>query len=171
MADPPPAAYSSVGKIRQADELVAELDRRRARGETVVFTNGCFDLLHAGHVRYLEQCRAYGQVLVVGLNSDASVRAQDKDSDRPIVPEDQRAQVLAALEAIDYVVLFDEPTSQQIIEKIAPDVLVKGSDWAQAGVVGRDFVELRGGKVVLAPLVEGVSTTNIVERIRKGAGP
>jgi D-beta-D-heptose 7-phosphate kinase/D-beta-D-heptose 1-phosphate adenosyltransferase len=159
---------SATGKIRSRSELTAELALRRARGESIVFTNGCYDLLHAGHVRFLESCRQLGNVVVVGINSDASVRSQGKGHDRPIVPEDQRAQVIAALQCVDYVVLFDEPTPAAMIEAVAPDVLVKGQDWADRGVVGREFVEERGGRVVLLPLVEGVSTTRIVERIRQG---
>ncbi len=159
------------GKIRRPDELAAELQLRRTRGETVVFTNGCYDILHAGHVRFLEQCRELGHVVVVGLNSDASVRAQGKGDDRPIVPQNQRAEVIAALQSVDYVVLFDEPTPGRIVERISPDVLVKGEDWADRGVVGREHVEARGGRVVLLPLVEGLSTSAILERIRNAAAP
>jgi len=155
------------GKIRQADELVAELALRKSRGETVVFTNGCYDLLHVGHIRFLERCRQLGNVVVVGLNSDASVRSQNKVGNRPIVPQDQRAEVLASLSSVDYVTLFDEATPKEIVEMLSPDVLVKGEDWAKRGVVGREHVESNGGRVVLIPLVEGVSTTSIVERIRK----
>lgn len=157
------------GKIRSLEQLEAELALRRQRGESVVFTNGCYDLLHVGHVRFLEGCRAQGQVLVVGLNSDASVRAQGKGDGRPVVPQEQRAEVLAALQSVDYVVVFDEPTPKKIIERLSPDVLVKGQDWADKGVVGREHVEAHGGRVVLIPLVEGASTTNIIERIRSGA--
>jgi D-beta-D-heptose 7-phosphate kinase / D-beta-D-heptose 1-phosphate adenosyltransferase len=153
-------------KVRGIDQLEAELTLRRQRGETIVFTNGCYDLLHVGHVRFLEHCREHGQVLVVGLNSDESVRSLAKGSDRPIVPQDQRAEVLAALQSVDYVVIFNEPTPQEIIERLSPDVLVKGEDWANKGVVGRETVEARGGRVVLVPLVEGASTTNLIERIR-----
>ncbi|GMU20708.1 MAG: bifunctional protein HldE [Phycisphaerae bacterium] len=160
----------AAGKIRTAEQLQAELRLRRERGESVVFTNGCYDLLHVGHIRFLERCRELGKVLVVGLNSDASVRAQGKGHGRPIVPQDQRAEVLAALQSVDYVVLFDEPTPQRIIEQLSPDVLVKGEDWAERGVVGREHVEDRGGRVVLLPLVDGVSTTHLVDRIRNGNG-
>jgi len=159
---------SSAGKIRTQDELAAELELRKSRGETIVFTNGCFDLLHAGHVRFLEQCREQGQVLVLAMNSDKSVRAQNKDELRPIVSEDQRAEVLAALHCVDYVTIFDDSTPQKLIERLTPDILVKGSDWAELGVVGREHVEASGGKVILLPLVEGISTTAIVERIRSG---
>ncbi len=163
------ASGSATGKIRGRQELLSELALRRSRGESIVFTNGCYDLLHAGHVRFLESCRRLGNVLVVGLNSDASVRAQGKGPDRPIVPQEQRAEVIAALQCVDYVVLFDEPTPAGIIEALAPDVLVKGQDWADKGVVGREFVEGHGGRVVLLPLVEGISTSRIVERIRSAA--
>ncbi len=162
------ASGAGAGKIRLADELVSELQLRRSRRETVVFTNGCYDILHAGHVRFLEQCRALGHIVVVGLNSDASVRAQNKAKDRPIVAQEHRAEVLAALQSVDYVVLFDEPTPQQLIEKVCPDVLVKGEDWKDKGVVGREFVESRGGRVVLLPLVDGLSTSSLIERIREG---
>lgn len=154
------------GKTRRVAELVAELNARRQRGETVVFTNGCFDLLHVGHVELLERAKALGSLLVVGLNSDASVRTQNKGTDRPIRKQDDRAHVLAALEAVDYVVLFDEPDPGRLIEQVAPDVLVKGSDWAEQGVVGREFVESRGGRVVLVDLVDGYSTTDEIDRIR-----
>jgi len=158
------------GKIRTREDLAAELALRKSRGDTIVFTNGCYDILHVGHVRFLEQCRLHGTVVVVGLNSDASVRALQKGNDRPIVPQGQRAEVVAALGSVDYVVLFDEPTPGQLIEALSPDVLVKGQDWASKGVVGREHVESCGGRVVLVPLVEGVSTTDILQRIRSGSG-
>lgn len=154
------------GKIRTVDQLLPELELLRRRGETVVFTNGCYDILHAGHVRFLEQCRQFGHILVLGLNSDASVRAQNKPGNRPVNPQEQRAEVMAALQAVDYVVIFDEPTPQALIERVSPDVLVKGKDWADKGVVGREHVEASGGRVELIPLVEGLSTTHIIERIR-----
>jgi len=160
---------SAAGKIRDRGELAGELALRRSRGESIVFTNGCYDLLHAGHVQFLERCRSQGNVLVVGLNSDASVRAQKKGADRPIVPQEQRAIVMAGLQSVDYVVMFDEPTPKEIIAQLSPDVLVKGEDWAHKGVVGREHVEAGGGRVVLLPLVEGISTTGIVERIRGSA--
>ena len=154
------------GKLRSMTELKAELDARRHRGETVVFTNGCFDLLHPGHVELLEKAKGLGSVLVVGLNSDNSVRALAKGDDRPIRKQNDRARVLAALEAVDYVVFFDEPDPGHLIETLAPDVLVKGSDWASKGVIGQQFVESRGGRVVLVDLVEGFSTTAELDRIR-----
>ncbi len=154
------------GKLRSSDDLIAELELRRDRGETIVFTNGCFDILHAGHADYLQKCREFGSVVVIGLNSDSSVRAQGKGEDRPICPFDQRAAVLSALECVDYVVGFDEQTPEKLIQRIRPDVLVKGKDWADKGVVGQDAVESNGGKVELVDLVEGVSTTALIERIR-----
>ncbi|MCK4658473.1 MAG: D-glycero-beta-D-manno-heptose 1-phosphate adenylyltransferase [Phycisphaerae bacterium] len=154
------------GKRRSLEELHAELQLRQDRGATVVFTNGCYDLLHVGHVDFLQRCRDLGSVLVVGLNTDASVRRQNKGAGRPLNGELDRAKVLGALECVDYVVLFDDPTPLKLIERIKPDVLVKGEDWASKGVVGREFVEAHGGRVVLLPLVEGYSTTALVERIR-----
>lgn len=154
------------GKLRPVVELCAELAARRQRGETIVFTNGCFDILHPGHVELLEKSKALGSVLVVGLNSDRSVHALDKGDDRPIRSQQDRARMLAALEAVDYIITFDEPDPARVIEQIAPDVLVKGSDWAGKPVIGRESVESRGGRVVLVDLVEGYSTTAELERIR-----
>jgi len=154
------------GKVRSVEELRSELEALRQRGETIVFTNGCFDLLHPGHVELLEKAKTLGSRLVVGLNSDASVRALDKGPDRPIRSQQDRARMLAALECVDYVVLFDEPDPARLIERLAPDVLVKGADWATRGVVGREFVEARGGRVVLIELTEGYSTSAELARIR-----
>lgn len=134
-----------------------------------MFTNGCFDLMHIGHTRYLQSARALGDVLVVGVNSDASVRALEKAPDRPIVPEAQRAEVLAALECVDYVVIFDESNPLQLINAVQPDVLVKGGDWTIDRIVGRDLVESRGGLVKTIPLVPGMSTTGLLHRIRSTA--
>ncbi|MCP4247934.1 MAG: D-glycero-beta-D-manno-heptose 1-phosphate adenylyltransferase [bacterium] len=156
------------GKIRTVDDLLAELSIRRDRGETMVFTNGCFDILHAGHVDLLTRARAEGSMLVVAINTDASVRSLDKGAGRPVNNEQDRARVLGALEAVDYVVLFDEPTPEALIRQVRPDVLVKGADWADKGVVGGQFVEANGGRVVLVPLVEGRSTTGLIEKIAGG---
>jgi len=142
--------------------LRATAERLR-RGERLVFTNGCFDILHPGHVHYLQQARNQGEILLVGLNSDASVRRL-KGPDRPVVCETDRVAVLAALESVDYVVLFEEDTPLRLIRTVVPDVLVKGKDWGHY-VSGRDIVEQQGGKVVLAELVEGQSTTGIIEKI------
>ena len=154
------------GKLRAADDLAAELRLRRDRGETVAFTNGCFDILHAGHVDFLKRCSQQASVLVVGLNHDQSVRKLGKGSERPFNRFEDRATVLGALECVHYVVGFEEPDPEALIRKLRPDVLIKGQDWAETGVVGRDFVESTGGKVLLMPLVEGYSTTALVERIR-----
>ena len=155
------------GKLRSIPELVAELQLRRDRGETVAFTNGCFDILHAGHVDLLKRCRQEASMLVVGLNSDASIRSLGKGDDRPLNRFEDRAAVVGALECVDYVVGFEESTPEALIREVRPDVLTKGEDWAGKGVVGQAFVESIGGRVVLVPLVEGLSTTKLVERIRQ----
>lgn len=148
-----------------------EMKRRRAAlrrtGRKVVFTNGAFDILHAGHVTYLEFARKQGDVLVVGLNSDASVRRY-KGRGRPVNGQADRARVLAALECVDYVVMFGEDEPAKLIGELVPDVLVKGSDWAHY-VSGRDLVERRGGRVVLAKMVRGRSTTRVIQKIRRGS--
>ena len=149
---------------RSAIELSARL---RAEGRRVVFTNGVFDLLHPGHVRYLQQARALGDALVVGLNSDRSVRAV-KGAGRPMTPEAERAEILAALACVDAVVVFDEDTPHAIIAALQPHVLVKGADWAENAVIGRDLVQARGGTVVRVPVEPGYSTSAIIERIRRG---
>jgi len=143
---------------------VAEL---RRRGLRVVFTNGVFDLLHPGHVRYLQAARAEGDVLIIGVNSDRSVHAI-KGPTRPLIPEDERAEVLDALACVDAVVVFDEDTPADIIRAVQPDVLVKGADWAADRIVGRETVEARGGRVVRIPVEQGWSTSGIIERIRSG---
>jgi len=159
------------GKLRSIEELTSELNIRRDRGETVAMTNGCFDILHAGHVDYLQRCREEASLLVVAINTDASVRSLNKGPDRPVNSQQDRARVLAALSAVDYVVLFDQPTPQRVIERIRPDVLIKGQDWADKGVIGREFVESYGGTVKLLPLLEGYATTSILERIRRNPIP
>ncbi len=140
----------------------------RAAGTVVVFTNGVFDVLHPGHTRYLADAKAQGDVLIVAVNSDRSVRAQQKGADRPITPEGERAELLAALASVDAVVVFDEETPLEIVSAVQPDVLVKGADWAADAIVGRDVVEARGGRVVRIPLAPGHSTTAILQRARKG---
>ena len=152
--------------VAEAQALVA---RHRADGHTVVFTNGVFDLIHVGHLRYLQQARALGDLLIVGLNSDRSVRA-NKGAGRPITPADERAELLAALSCVDGVVVFDEDTPHDVIAAIQPDVLVKGADWAADAIVGRDIVEARGGRVVRMPVEAGYSTTAIVGKIRSTTG-
>ena len=155
-----------MGRIVSQEELIAVLGRPKRGSRRVVFTNGCFDLLHPGHIRTLEEARALGDVLVVGLNRDASVREAKGDS-RPVVVEDERAELLAALEAVDFVVLFGEPTPRELIGRLLPDVLVKGADWGSTEIVGREEVERAGGRVVSIPLEPGYSTTSILEKIRK----
>ena len=140
-------------------------ERRRGEGKVVAFTNGVFDLLHPGHVRYLQQARALGDVLVVGLNSDRSVR-RNKGEGRPITAEHERAELLAALECVDVVVLFGEDTPADIVRAVQPDILVKGADWPADQIVGRDTVEARGGRVVLMAVEQGYSTTALVRKIR-----
>lgn len=152
--------------VSSADEAAAFAERVHARGGTVVFTNGVFDLLHPGHIRYLQDARALGDALIVALNSDRSVRA-NKGADRPINPEDERAELLLALDAVDAAVIFDEDTPHAIITRIQPDVLVKGADWGPDDIVGRDVVETRGGRVVRIELAPGFSTTTLVERARR----
>ncbi|MCS6289453.1 MAG: D-glycero-beta-D-manno-heptose 1-phosphate adenylyltransferase [Nitrospira sp.] len=153
-------------KITTRQELASRLDERRRQGHRIVFTNGCFDLMHIGHTRYLQAARDLGDVLVVGVNSDESVRTLNKGTDRPIVPDAQRAEILAALACVDYVVIFPEPDPGALITTLQPDVLVKGGDWSADRVVGRETVEARGGHVQTIPLVPGVSTTTLVQRIR-----
>ena len=147
-------------------EAVAFVAGHRGAGETVVFTNGVFDLLHVGHLRYLQQARALGGALVVGINSDRSVRIV-KGAGRPITPEAERVEILSALACVDAVVVFDEPTPHELIAALQPDILVKGADWAADAIVGRDVVEARGGRVVRIPIEGGHSTSALVERIRR----
>jgi rfaE bifunctional protein nucleotidyltransferase chain/domain len=147
-------------------DAVAIVERLRASGKTVVFTNGVFDLLHPGHVRYLQRARALGDALIVGVNSDRSVRAI-KGLQRPITPEAERAEILAALAPVDAAVIFDEDTPHAIIAAIQPDILVKGADWAEDAIVGRDIVEARGGRVVRMPIEPGYSTSGIIEKARR----
>jgi len=151
-----------------ASALAATLAPLRAGGARVVFTNGCFDLLHPGHVRYLAAARALGDVLVVGLNDDTSVRRL-KGPGRPILGAAERAEVLAGLSVVDHIVLFDDDTPHALIAALAPDVLVKGADWSSEEIVGRDLVLARGGRVERIPVVPGVSTSDIIRRIRSGS--
>lgn len=162
------AMRNSDDKVWARSELPRERQRLRSEGKTVVFTNGCFDILHSGHVQYLNFSRQQGDVLIVGLNSDGSVK-QGKGDLRPVNDEQERATVLAALECVDYVVVFDEDEPATLISELIPDVLVKGEDWAHY-VSGREVVEQHGGRVVLAPLVAGRSTTGTIERIREVYG-
>jgi rfaE bifunctional protein nucleotidyltransferase chain/domain len=148
------------------DRLVSDRTRWREAGRRVVLTNGCFDLLHPGHVTLLEAARAEGDVLVVALNSDASVRGL-KGEGRPLVPEDERAEILLALEAVDRVVVYGEPTPLEVIRALRPDILVKGADWAADAIVGRAEVEATGGRVMRVGLLAGRSTSTLVDRIRR----
>ncbi len=161
------AGTTGPGKLRSLDQLRQIRRAARRLRQTVVFTNGCFDLLHAGHVHYLNAARQQGDVLIVGLNSDASVRAIKGES-RPVVPQGQRADVLAGLAAVDHIVVFEEPDPLALILALVPDVLVKGGDWAEADIVGADAVKRQGGRVVRIGLREGVSTSGIIARILEG---
>jgi len=158
----------AASRIQSDDEVRALVAGLRQAGRTVVFTNGVFDLLHPGHVRYLQQARDLGDALVVGVNGDASV-GRNKGAGRPINPERERAEVLAALACVDAVVIFDEDTPARIIQVVQPDILVKGADWPADQIVGRDTVEARGGRVVLMNVEPGYSTTSIVERVQQSA--
>lgn len=153
-------------KIVARETLASLLEEHRRQGRRIVFTNGCFDILHAGHVRYLAQARRLGDVLIVALNTDRSVRAI-KGPDRPVVGQEERAFVVAGLESVDYVTFFDDKTPLSLIEALQPDILVKGGDWKADNVVGGDVVRSRGGDVVVLPYLEGASTTNIIEKIRR----
>lgn len=153
-----------MGKVLPLDQLRIEREGIRNAGKKVVFTNGCFDLIHPGHVRYLQQARALGDALIIALNSDRSVR-ELKGDNRPILTQDERAEVMAALACIDFVTIFDEPTPREIITALLPDILVKGGDWGVDQIVGREEVEAAGGQVMSLPFVDGCSTTEIINRI------
>ena len=148
------------------DQAVRFVNDQRAGGRTIVFTNGVFDLLHPGHVRYLRQARDLGDALLVGVNSDRSVRA-NKGPNRPLTPESERVEILEALAFVDGVIVFDEETPHELIAALQPDVLVKGADWAEDAIVGRDIVEARGGRVVRIPVEPGHSTTRIIDKITR----
>lgn len=156
-----------MAQVLNLSELITARAQLRQRGQRVVFTNGCFDLLHPGHVRYLQQARALGDALIVALNSDRSVRAL-KGPARPILNEAERAEVMAALACVNFVTIFDESTPQQIIAALLPDVLVKGGDWSLETIVGRAEVEAAGGQVLSLPFVDGVSTSEVIARILQG---
>jgi D-beta-D-heptose 7-phosphate kinase/D-beta-D-heptose 1-phosphate adenosyltransferase len=156
----------SQSKIVDARDLAGILKKLRKDGQSIVFTNGCFDLLHVGHIRYLTAAKNEGDLLVIGLNSDRSV-TQIKGNRRPIISQSQRAEVLASLSIVDYVTLFDEPDPLQLIQLLKPTTIVKGADWKVGEIIGADYVKSRGGRVIRVPLVEGASTTEIIERIVK----
>jgi D-beta-D-heptose 7-phosphate kinase/D-beta-D-heptose 1-phosphate adenosyltransferase len=157
---------NKAGKIRDTAALTEELTWHRKAGQKIVFTNGCFDVLHIGHIEYLKFCKSQGDIVIVGLNSDNSVR-QLKGPTRPVNNQHERAAVLAALESVDYVVVFDRPDPLELIQQVKPDILIKGTDWADKGVIGSDFVKSYGGSVVLAPLVDGKSTTATIEKMKR----
>lgn len=154
-------------KIKKIGELKKIVLRLKAKGKKIVFTNGCFDLLHYGHVKYLEEAKSKGDILVVGINSDASVK-RIKEKNRPIVNEGDRLRVIAALESVDYVVLFKEDTPLEVIKLLQPDILIKGADWKKKNIVGGGFVLGSGGKVAAIKLVKGCSTTGLIKKIAKG---
>ena len=156
-------------KIKQKEELKTILDRLKKAGKRVVFTNGCFDLLHIGHTRYLEEARKLGDILVVAVNSDLSVKTIKGDQ-RPIIPEQERAEVLAALHCVDFVVIFSEPDPYNLISLLKPYVLVKGGDWNKNHIIGRDVVESDGGQVVTISEIKGASTSDIIGRIIQKTG-
>ncbi len=156
-------------KIVDWNELKERVDEAHRKGKRVAFTNGCFDILHVGHVQYLREARRTGDLLILGLNSDASVRAI-KGERRPLVPQGERAEVVASLESVDYVTIFNDQTPLSLIEYLRPDVLVKGGDWQEETVVGSDAVRSWGGRVAIIPLTAGASTTNIVEKVLRVYG-
>ncbi len=155
-----------IRKVLTSAQLTPLLDQARAMNKKIVFTNGCFDLMHVGHTRYLQAAKQLGDLLIVGVNSDESVRSLSKAPDRPIVGETQRAEVVAALGCVDFVVIFTEPDPMNLIKALQPDVLVKGGDWPIDRIIGREVVESRGGIVKTIPLIPGMSTTAIIQRIR-----
>lgn len=154
------------GRVLDTDTLISLIEAHKKKGELVVFTNGCFDILHVGHVRYLSEAKESGDILIVGLNSDASVRGL-KGEGRPVQTEEDRAEILVSLRFVDYVVIFDEETPLNLIMALMPDVLVKGEDWEEGDIVGAREVTSWGGRVVRARLVPGSSTTTIIERLKK----
>ncbi|HDN98070.1 MAG: D-glycero-beta-D-manno-heptose 1-phosphate adenylyltransferase [Candidatus Omnitrophota bacterium] len=153
-------------KIKNLSELKNIISKLKKEGKKIVFTNGCFDILHIGHIRCLKEAKKHGDILVVGLNSDSSVRRL-KGENRPYIEEKERAEIISSLEMVDYVIIFDEDTPLKIIKELKPDVIVKGGDYKEKDVVGGDFVKRYGGKVVIAPLVKGRSTSLLVEKIKK----
>ncbi len=155
-----------MNKLKRLNELIKIVEGLKKEGKKIVFTNGCFDILHLGHIRYLREAKRRGDVLIIGLNSDKSVRSL-KGRDRPLVKEKDRAEILGALEMVDYIVVFDELTPKNLIDRILPDILAKGGDWKKEEVVGRDTVEAQGGKVVIIPEVKGYSTSALINKIQK----
>lgn len=160
---------STLGRVVTQDDLIVAVAAHKRNGQGVVFTNGCFDLLHPGHLRSLEQARTLGDILIVAVNSDSSARGL-KGPERPVIPQDERAEILAALAAVDYVTIFNEPTPREVIARVLPNVLVKGGDWGTNEIVGREEVEAAGGRVVSIPLEPGYSTTEILRKARRTTG-
>lgn len=156
----------ALSKVLALEDAYRVVENHKARGESVVFTNGCFDLLHPGHTRYLAEARKLGDILIVAINSDRSVRALKGDG-RPIFPQEERAEILAALESVDYVTIFDDPTPQSVIARMLPNILVKGAGWQPNEIVGRTEVEAAGGRVISMPPIAGFSTTAIVDAVHK----
>ena len=153
-------------KIKERKELLRIIKNLKAKGKRIVFTNGCFDLLHLGHVRYLEEAKSLGDVLVVGVNSDSSVRKL-KGSKRPILPEEERTEILSGLGCVDYITIFNEADPLRLITSLKPNLLVKGGDWTKEQIVGREVVERLGGELVIIPFVKGASTSNVIDTILK----
>ena len=153
-------------KLKGREELRHIVEGLKKQGKRIVFTNGCFDLLHIGHIRYLEEAKSLGDILVVGVNSDRSVRSL-KGPNRPILPEEERAEILSGLESVNYITIFDEPTPLELISTLQPHILVKGGDWTKESIVGKEVVERSGGEVAILPFVEGSSTSNLIEAILK----
>ena len=154
------------GKIKELDELKTIVEQIKQEGKKVVFTNGCFDLLHGGHLHVLQEAKKLGDLLIVAINSDGSIRGI-KGPSRPILSEKERSEILASLEMVDFVTVFSQPDPSLVIQELGPDILVKGGDWGQDKIVGRDYVEQHGGRTVVIPLLPGHSTTKIIERIRQ----
>jgi D-beta-D-heptose 7-phosphate kinase/D-beta-D-heptose 1-phosphate adenosyltransferase len=161
----------SVQKIIPLEEAYRLVDDLKRQGKTVVFTNGCFDLIHPGHTRLLAEARKLGDVLIVAVNSDASIRGLDKGPGRPILPQEERAEILAALEGVDYVTIFDTVSVLPVVERMLPSILVKGATWGPSEIVGREAVEATGGQVVSIPVVQGFSTTSIVQAAARLSSP
>jgi len=155
---------NTLSKVIKVKDLIPKVSALKKAGKKVVFTNGCFDILHVGHVRYLSAARFEGDILVVGLNSDESARSI-KGPKRPIVSQAERAEVLSSLWCVDYVVLFHDPDPSKLIQAIGPDLLVKGDDWAESDIIGADFVRAKGGKILRVPVVSGASTSRIIEKV------
>jgi D-beta-D-heptose 7-phosphate kinase/D-beta-D-heptose 1-phosphate adenosyltransferase len=151
-------------KVKEKEDLCETLEGLKAKGKRVIFTNGCFDLFHIGHLRYLEKAKALGDILIVGVNSDASVQRL-KGPKRPVLPLEERMELLSGLECVDYVVSFDEPTPLKLITVLKPNILVKGGDWSKETIVGKEVVERLGGEVVALPFIEGNSTSHLIEAI------